>query len=83
MVFSSSCTVYGEPERVPIDETVSRSAVSPYGNTKLVIEDIMTGISFFQSLAAYFHIRISMHSEMSSSTGDQYPAILFYFNSCF
>ena len=43
MVFSSSCTVYGEPAKVPIDETFPRKAVSPYGNTKLVIEDIMTG----------------------------------------
>ena len=43
MVFSSSCTVYGEPEKVPIDETFPRKACSPYGNTKLVIEDIMTG----------------------------------------
>ena len=45
MVFSSSCTVYGEPAKVPIDETFPRKAVSPYGNTKLVIEDIMTGKS--------------------------------------
>jgi len=45
MVFSSSCTVYGEPTKVPIDETFPRAACSPYGNTKLVIEDIMTDYS--------------------------------------
>ena len=40
MVFSSSCTVYGNPSKVPIDETHLLSAVSPYGRTKLIIEDI-------------------------------------------
>ena len=40
MVFSSSCTVYGNPSKVPIDETHPLSAVSPYGRTKLIIEDI-------------------------------------------
>lgn len=54
MVFSSSCTVYGEPAKVPIDETFPRKAVSPYGNTKLVIEDIMTG-DFSQ---CYWHFLI-------------------------
>lgn len=51
MVFSSSCTVYGEPAKVPIDETFPRKAVSPYGNTKLVIEDIMTGQALLNALA--------------------------------
>ena len=40
MVFSSSCTVYGNPEYVPIDEKHRRQAVSPYGRTKLMIEEI-------------------------------------------
>ncbi|MGL5439535.1 MAG: UDP-glucose 4-epimerase GalE [Filifactoraceae bacterium] len=40
-VFSSSATVYGEPSTVPILENFPRSAASPYGNTKLVIEHIL------------------------------------------
>ena len=40
MVFSSSCTVYGNPTKVPIDEEHPLAAVSPYGRTKLIIEDI-------------------------------------------
>ena len=40
MVFSSSCTVYGNPQYVPLDEGHPLKAVSPYGRTKLVIEDI-------------------------------------------
>jgi UDP-glucose 4-epimerase len=41
LVFSSSATVYGDPERVPIDETHPRRATNPYGRTKLVIETIL------------------------------------------
>jgi len=42
IVFSSSCTVYGEPDRNPIDETASiKPATSPYGNTKQISEEII------------------------------------------
>ncbi len=42
MVFSSSCTVYGQPERLPVtEETPRKDAESPYGNTKKVNEDIL------------------------------------------
>ncbi|KAI3436791.1 hypothetical protein D9Q98_006202 [Chlorella vulgaris] len=44
-VFSSSCTVYGNPQYVPIDEAHPLKAVSPYGNTKLIIEDILRDVS--------------------------------------
>lgn len=40
LVFSSSATVYGEPQSVPVNETFPLSAISPYGRTKLMIEDI-------------------------------------------
>ena len=43
IVFSSSCTVYGEPDRNPIDETAPiKPATSPYGNTKQISEEIIT-----------------------------------------
>jgi UDP-glucose 4-epimerase len=42
MVFSSSCTVYGEPEAVPVKEsTPTRPAASPYGATKQMAEVIL------------------------------------------
>jgi UDP-glucose 4-epimerase len=41
-VFSSSCTVYGQPERLPVTESTPRlPANSPYGNTKAIAEDII------------------------------------------
>lgn len=42
LVFSSSCTVYGSPEKIPVDETAPmQPAMSPYGNTKRICEEIM------------------------------------------
>jgi UDP-glucose 4-epimerase len=42
LVFSSSCTVYGQPEKLPVSEDAPlQPAVSPYGNTKQVGEEII------------------------------------------
>lgn len=42
IVFSSSCTVYGQPDELPVTENTPRKdAESPYGNTKRVNEDIL------------------------------------------
>lgn len=42
LVFSSSCTVYGQPEKLPVDEqSPIQKALSPYGNTKQICEDII------------------------------------------
>ena len=42
MVFSSSCTVYGQPDQLPVTEQTPRKpAESPYGNTKAIAEDVM------------------------------------------
>jgi len=43
IVFSSSCTVYGQPDVLPVTEkTPRKNAESPYGNTKRVCEDILS-----------------------------------------
>lgn len=45
-VFSSSCTVYGEAEKIPVTESSPRQlAASPYGHTKLLGEDILQSLS--------------------------------------
>ncbi len=41
LVFSSSATVYGDPETLPIDEGFPRSCTNPYGQSKLVVEHIL------------------------------------------
>lgn len=43
IVFSSSCTVYGQPDVLPVTEDAPiKKALSPYGNTKKIAEDIIT-----------------------------------------
>jgi UDP-glucose 4-epimerase len=41
LVFSSSATVYGDPERLPLTEDHRLQAVNPYGRTKLIIEEML------------------------------------------
>ena len=54
MVFSSSCTVYGQPEKLPVDESAPvQKPESPYGNSKKISEEIMR-----DSVAAYPELRM-------------------------
>ncbi len=59
LVFSSSATVYGDPATVPIDESFPLSATNPYGQTKLMIEemlrDVVKAIPFNVVLLRYFN----------------------------
>jgi len=45
VVFSSSCTVYGAPEKLPIREDFPLQAVNPYGQTKLTIEYMLKDLT--------------------------------------
>ncbi len=40
-VFSSTCAVYGTPERVPIDEDTPKAPINPYGASKLAVERLL------------------------------------------
>ena len=44
IVFSSSATVYGKPEKLPITEDFPLHTTNPYGSTKLMIENILTDL---------------------------------------
>lgn len=44
IIFSSSATVYGDPKEVPIKEDFPLSATNPYGQTKLMIEQILNDV---------------------------------------
>ncbi|HEX4696223.1 MAG TPA: UDP-glucose 4-epimerase GalE [Candidatus Udaeobacter sp.] len=41
IIFSSTCAIFGPPERVPIDETAVPRPISPYGESKLAFEKIL------------------------------------------
>lgn len=61
IVFSSSCTVYGEPDENPVTEAAPiKKATSPYGNTKQISEEIITdvinaGTPFKSVILRYFN----------------------------
>ncbi len=44
LIFSSSATVYGYPQKVPVTEDMPLSATNPYGRTKLMIEQILADL---------------------------------------
>ncbi len=53
LVFSSSCTVYGQPEKLPVTEsTPFQPAASPYGNTKQICEEMIQDVCKAQPLQA-------------------------------
>ncbi len=41
IIFSSTCAIFGPPERLPIDETLPPSPINPYGESKLAFEKIL------------------------------------------
>ncbi|MGB6969666.1 MAG: UDP-glucose 4-epimerase GalE [Methyloceanibacter sp.] len=59
IVFSSSCSVYGEPKEVPIGESAVKNPLSPYGASKLMVERVLSdygGAYGLQSIALrYFN----------------------------
>lgn len=45
LIFSSSCTVYGQPDQIPVDESAPfKKAESPYGQTKQICEQILENV---------------------------------------
>lgn len=65
-VFSSSCTVYGQPDHLPVTETTERKkAESPYGNTKMMAEDIIKDTTqaskMFDAIALRYFNPIGAH----------------------
>lgn len=45
IVFSSTCAIYGNPERLPLTEDMPKRPVSVYGQTKLMVEQILESVS--------------------------------------
>jgi UDP-glucose 4-epimerase len=65
-VFSSSCTVYGQPDKLPVtEESPIKKAASPYGNTKQIseeiIEDVITSGRDIQAISLRYFNPIGAH----------------------
>jgi UDP-glucose 4-epimerase len=50
LVFSSSCATYGIPQEIPMRENQSQSPISPYGTSKLIVEQILNDLDTCKSL---------------------------------
>ncbi|MBE0668801.1 MAG: UDP-glucose 4-epimerase GalE [Bacteroidales bacterium] len=66
LVFSSSCTVYGQPDKLPVtEESPVKEAESPYGYTKqtgeIIIRDTMAAISSLKAVALRYFNPIGAH----------------------
>tara|TARA_R110001592_G_scaffold359315_1_gene665506 strand:+ start:931 stop:1950 length:1020 start_codon:yes stop_codon:yes gene_type:complete len=73
LIFSSSCTVYGQPEQLPVTEqSPKKTAESPYGNTKQVCEEIIEDASIsdksFRAIALRYFNPVGAHP--SSEIGE-------------
>lgn len=59
IVFSSSATVYGQPQRLPVGEDEALCAANPYGRTKIVVEqlidDLVAHAGFKAAILRYFN----------------------------
>ena len=51
IIFSSTCAIFGPPERVPIDETMPPRPINPYGESKLAFEKILRWYEQIHGLA--------------------------------
>ncbi len=60
IVFSSTAAVYGEPERIPVEETDPARPASPYGASKLAVDVTLTEYARLDGLGAvslrYFNV---------------------------
>jgi UDP-glucose 4-epimerase len=64
IVFSSSCGVYGEPERLPVDEDCRLQPTNPYGETKLLVERML---AWFDRLAGIRHVSLRYFNAAGAS----------------
>ena len=60
IVFSSTASIYGEPQYIPIDENHPKNPINPYGNTKLIIEKMLDDFDMAYNLKSvrlrYFNV---------------------------
>lgn len=48
MVFSSTCATYGDPVRMPMDESHPQAPLNPYGRSKLMVEQVLADVSTYE-----------------------------------
>jgi UDP-glucose 4-epimerase len=74
-VFSSTCATYGEPESLPIVETLRQAPINPYGQTKLDVENCLKAFAhaYGLSFAAFRYFNAAGASEDGTIGEDHKP----------
>ena len=74
-IFSSTCATYGEPEKLPMDESTYQLPINPYGNTKLAVEYALRDLAAADSIsfAAFRYFNASGAAEDGSIGEDHNP----------
>ncbi|MGB0334436.1 MAG: UDP-glucose 4-epimerase GalE [Opitutales bacterium] len=74
-VFSSTCATYGEPESLPIVETLPQAPINPYGQTKLDVENCLKAFAkaYGLSFAAFRYFNAAGAAEDGSIGEDHSP----------
>lgn len=84
IVFSSSATVYGDPARIPVDESAPMGATNPYGHTKAMMEQILLDAAAAEGwnvvILRYFN-PVGAHSSGRIGEDPEYPNNLLPFVS--
>tara|TARA_X000000950_G_C13910694_1_gene658883 strand:+ start:3131 stop:4135 length:1005 start_codon:yes stop_codon:yes gene_type:complete len=87
LLFSSSATIYGDPEYLPIDENHPLRAINPYGQTKLIVENIIrdlvkvekdwsiTSLRYFNPIGAH-HLGLIGDDPLSGKSENLMPSII-------
>ncbi len=71
LVFSSTCATFGVPEQIPIDETVPQRPINPYGESKLIFEQILRWYSEIHGLT-YVALRYFNAAGASETFGEDH-----------
>jgi len=71
LVFSSTCATFGVPERMPIDETLPQKPINPYGESKLIFEQILRWYSEIHGLT-YVALRYFNAAGASETFGEDH-----------
>ncbi|MEO0509373.1 MAG: UDP-glucose 4-epimerase GalE [Verrucomicrobiota bacterium] len=74
-VFSSTCATYGEPEKLPIVETLGQAPINPYGQTKLDVENCLKAFAhaYGLSFAAFRYFNAAGAAEDGTIGEDHNP----------
>ena len=80
IVFSSSATVYGQPQYLPVDEKhATGNCTNPYGKTKYFMEEIIK-VARKKLIFSYDNNNISFNQDVSAANPDWGCTLLRYFN---